>query len=546
TLAAVRKLRAEVIDPKVAEHQGRLFKTMGDGFLVEFPSVVNAVACAAAIQKAMVTRNTDLAEDRQIQLRIGIHLGDVISEDGDVYGDGVNVAARIEGLAPPGGIAVSAMVHDNVGGRLDLAFEDMGEQQLKNIVQAVRTYLVRTNAAAAAPRPNLSPSDKPSIAVLPFANMSGDPEQEYFADGISEDIITDLSRFRTLFVIARNSSFAFKGRAVDVKQIGHELGVRYVVEGSVRKMGGQVRITAQLIESEHGHHIWSERFDRRIEDLFAVQDEVTQTIVATLTGRLEDAEMRSVRLRRTTSMPAYDCVLRGVELLRGYGDDNNTRARELFEEAVALDPGFPLAHAYLGLSLLVENRYGSAPQAVKDRALDHALTAVRLEPREGRCHHFLGEVYGFRGEFDQAIEHHERALALNPNDANVIAGYGGMLATAGRAAEGAREIQRAMRLNPYHPEWYWVGLAIALYADRRYEECLKANDKIRAGKHHWQLARTAACLTQLGRAEEARQVVTEILRIKPDFRLRQEMPPYKFKADYDHLFDAMRKAGLPE
>ena len=356
-----------------SEHQGRLFKSMGDGFLVEFPSVVNAVACAAAVQKAMIARNADIPEDRKVELRIGVHLGDVIAEGGDVYGDGVNVAARIESLAPAGGIAISGMVHDNIGNRLDLAFKDIGEQQLKNIAREVRVYLVRLNSNAATSQPKLTLPDKPSIAVLPFANMSGDAEQEYFADGISEDIITDLSRFRTLFVIARNSSFAYKGRSVDVKQIGRELGVRYVVEGSVRKLGGQVRITAQLIDTQHGHHIWSERFDRKIDDLFTVQDEVTQTIVATLTGRLEEAEIKEVARRRTSSMPAYDCLLRGVELLRGYGEGNNRHARELFEQAISLDPEFALAHAYLALSLLVENRYGSAPQLIKDRALESRI-----------------------------------------------------------------------------------------------------------------------------------------------------------------------------
>ena len=275
-LAAVRKLRAEVIDPKVAEHQGRLFKSMGDGFLVEFPSVVNAVACAAAIQTAMAARNADQPDDRQLQLRIGVHLGDVISEGGDVYGDGVNVAARIEGLAPPGGVAVSAMVHDNVGSRLDLAFEDMGEQQLKNIAKPLRVYRLAASTRPAAPAAVVERT-KPSIAVLPFTNMSGDAEQEYFSDGITEDIITELSRFRNLFVIARNSSFTYKGRAVDVKKVGQELGVAYVLEGSVRRAGNRVRITAQLIDAETGNHVWADRFDRELTDVFAVQDEITSS-----------------------------------------------------------------------------------------------------------------------------------------------------------------------------------------------------------------------------------------------------------------------------
>ena len=311
-------------------------------------------------------------------------------------------------------------------------------------------------------------------------------------------------------------------------------------------MGGRVRITAQFIDAGSGSHLWSERYDKNIDDLFDVQDEITKTIVASVTGRLEDTEIARARKRATGNIEAYDVLLRGIAEFRSFEGGANRRARELFEQAIQLDPEFALAHAYLALSLLVEGGYGRAPQALKDRALDHGLIAIRLEPREGRCHHCLGRVYNYRGEFDLSIEHHERALALNPNDANVMAGFGSILALVGRAAEGIQQIEQAMRLNPYHPDWYWGGLAIALYADRRYEECLKVNDKIRAGKHHWQLARTAACLTQLGQLDEARQVVAEILRIKPDFHLREEMPLYKYTADADHLYDAMRKAGLPE
>jgi len=311
-------------------------------------------------------------------------------------------------------------------------------------------------------------------------------------------------------------------------------------------MNSRVRVTTQLIDAETGSHIWSERFDKNIEELFDVQDEITKTIVATVTGRLEDTEIARARKRATGSIEAHDLLLRGIAEFRSFESGANRRARELFEQATNLDPEFALAHAYLALSLLVEGGYGSASQSLKDRALDHALTAVHLEPRESRCHHFLGRVYGYRGEFDLAVEHHERALALNPNDANVMASFGSILAVIGRADEGVQQIEKAMKLNPYHPEWYWGGLAIALFAARRYEECLKANDKIRAGKHHWQMARTAACLAQLGRLDEAHEVVAEILRIKPDFHLREEMPLYKYKADADHLYDAMRKAGLPE
>ena len=307
--------------------------------------------------------------------------------------------------------------------------------------------------------------------------MSGDAEQQYFSDGITEDIITELSRSRSLFVIARNSSFQYRDKAVDVRRIARELGVRYVVEGSVRKMGSRIRITAQLIDAIAGDHLWSERFDREIEELFDVQDELTQTIVATVAGRLEDAEIGMATNKRTESLPAYHCLLRGIQHLRGYGADDNRLARELFEKAVALDPRYALAHAYLALSLMVENHYGAASDAIKQRALDTATTAVHLDPRESRCHTFLGQVYRFRNEYDQAISHLERGVVLNPNDAIGIAHLAGVFGVAGRAEEGVEMIRRAIRLDPYQ-KFVWGTLALCLYFVGRYEEALAASRKI--------------------------------------------------------------------
>ncbi|EHK55580.1 adenylate/guanylate cyclase domain-containing protein [Allomesorhizobium alhagi] len=358
TLAVLKERRKTVLEPIVRSHEGRIVKVMGDGVLMEFASAVNAVGAALELQEKMAEANTLLNEDRRIFLRIGINLGDIICEGSDVYGDGVNIAARLEALAEPGGICLSAKVRDETRGRLELAFEDMREQQLKNIANPVRVFRVADWAISAAVGPSLSLPDKPSIAVLPFTNMSGDPEQQYFSDGITEDIITELSRSRALFVIARNSSFQYRDKAVDVRRVGRDLGVRYVFEGSVRKMGSRIRITAQLIDAVPGNHLWSERFDRGIEELFDVQDELTQTIVATVAGRLEDAEIRMAANKRTDSLPAYDCLLRGIQRLRGYDPDDNRLARELFEQAVVLDPRYALAHAYLALSLLVENHYG--------------------------------------------------------------------------------------------------------------------------------------------------------------------------------------------
>ena len=311
--------------------------------------------------------------------------------------------------------------------------------------------------------------------------MSGDAEQQYFSDGITEDIITELSRSRSLFVIARNSSFQYRDKAVDVRRIARDLGVRYVVEGSVRKMGSRIRITAQLIDAVPGNHLWSERFDRSIEELFDVQDEVTQTIVATITGRLEDAEIRIATSKRTDSLPAYDYLLRGIQHLRGYGADDNRRARELFEKAVALDPRYALALAYLALSLLVENHYGAAPETIKQRALDVALDAVRMDPLEGRCHSFLGQIYRFRDQYDVAISHLERGVELNPNDATSIVQLGAVLGICGRAEEGIELVRRAIRLDPY-VNFAWGSLAICLYLVGRYDEALAASRKLGRGK----------------------------------------------------------------
>ncbi len=546
TLAVLKQRRVEILDPAVRAHGGRIVKLMGDGVLLEFASAVNAVKAALELQTKFTQANQAVREPRHIVLRIGINLGDVIGEGSDIYGDGVNIAARLEVLAQPGGICISAKVHEEVRGKIDAAFADMGEQLLKNIATPVRAYRVGYAAAASAAGSAHTLSDKPSLAVLPFANMSGDGQQQYFSDGITEDIITELSRFRSLLVIARNSSFQYRDKGVDVRRVGRELGVRYVVEGSVRKMGGKVRITAQLIDAPSANHLWSERYDRGIGDLFAVQDEVTRTIVATVTGRVEDAEIRSAAGKRTIMPQAHDCLLRGIEHFRGYGADDNRLARELFEQAVALDPRFGLAHAYLAMALLAEKGYGNAPAAAKERALACALTAVRLDPGEARCHQFLGVAYRFRDEYDLAIRHLERAAALNPNDDSGMTQLAAVLAVCGRAEEAIDLIRQAMRLNPFHPDWYWKIFGNALYTARRYEEALEAHRRIAVNKRPWYIARVAACLAQLGRHEDARAEAAEVLRLKPDFRISVELPHYKNPADADHVREGLRKAGLPE
>ena len=422
----------------------------------------------------------------------------------------------------------------------------MGEKMLKNIAKPVHVFRIADSAGPVPVGPPLSLPDKPSIAVLPFTNLSGEPEHRYFSDGITEDIITELSRSRSLFVIARNSSFQYRDKSVDVRRIARDLGVRYVVEGSVRKMGNRIRITAQLIEAISGNHLWSERFDRGIVELFDVQDELTQTIVATVAGRLEDAEIRTATAKRTESLPAYDCLLRGIQHLRGYGADDNRLARELFEQAVALDPHYALGHAYLALSLVVENGYDAAPDAIKQRSLDIATAAVRMDPRESRCHTFLGQVYRFRDEYDMAISHLERGVELNPNDAVGLLHLASVLGISGRAEEGIELARQAIRLDPYMQLSGWGTLGICFYVLRRYDEALAASRKVGRNKSAWQMAREAACLAQLGRLDEAHAQAAEVLRRKPGFSVQAEMPHYRFPADADHLREGLLKAGLPE
>ncbi len=544
TLSSLKHRRKAIVEPIVRRFEGRIVKVMGDGVLLEFASAVNAVKAALEIQEGMDDANGFLEQDRRIQLRIGVNLGDIVGEGSDIYGDGVNIAARLEALAEPGAICVSAKVREEVRGREHYPFEDMGEVALKNIAKPVHVFRLSGRALPTLSEPPPLP-EKPSVAILPFDNLSGDPEQQYFSDGISEDIITELSRSRSLFVIARNSSFQYRGKSVDVRRVSRELGVRYVVEGSVRKMGKRIRITAQLIDAGLGNHLWSERFDRRIEELFDVQDELTNTIVATLTGRLEDAEIRTASNKPTESLAAYDCLLAGIQHLRGIGMENNRRARELFEQAVVLDPNYGLAHAYLGLALLIENGHGNAPDLVKRRALDVATTAVRLDPRESRCQTFLGQVYRLCGEYDLAIAHLENGIVLNPNDAVGLVHLAAALGVVGRAEEGIEMAGRAIRLDPY-VKFGWGTMAVCLYLLRRYEEALAANRKLRHEMSPWVMAREAACLAQLGRLDEARAQAAEVLRRKPGFSVRAEMPHYKYPADAEHLREGLLKAGLPE
>jgi adenylate cyclase len=380
TLARLKTHRRELIDPKIAEHRGRVVKTTGDGILIEFPSAVAALRCAIEVQRAMAERNASEAEDRRIEFRMGVHQGDIVVEDGDILGDGVNIAARLEALAEPGGICVSQRIHEDAIGKVDAIFEDMGEQQLKNITRPVRAYRVQHGATSAKERPLLALPDKPSIAVLPFQNMSGDLDQEYFADGITEDITTALSRLRWFFVIARNSSFTYKGKVVDVRTVGRELGVRYVLEGSVRKGGDRVRITAQLIDAVTGNQIWAERYDREVADIFALQDEITSNVVATIEPQLYSAEDVRAKRKPAENLDAWDCVARALSLIMKFTKHDNAAAQELLRRAIAIDPAYARAYSLLALSLSLANSWGWEPsESVLTPAWDAAQKAVRLD-----------------------------------------------------------------------------------------------------------------------------------------------------------------------
>jgi adenylate cyclase len=383
TLAALRAVRRELSDPKIAEHRGRIVKTTGDGLLVEFASVVDAVRCAVEVQHEMAARNAAVPAERPIEFRMGINVGDIIIEDGDIFGDGVNIAARLEALAEPGGICLSAAAHEQVRDRLDIAFEDLGEQQVKNIARPVRTYRVALGASPRAALPVRAPlplPDKPSIAVLPFANMSGDSEQEYFADGMVEEIITALSRIRWLFIIARNSSFTYKGRAVDVKQVGRELGVRYVLEGSVRKAGGRVRITAQLVEAETGTHLWADRFDGSLEDVFELQDKIAISVAGVIEPALQAAEMRRSMARPTTDLSAYDLYLRAAAVFYPITRERVFQALGLLEQAIAIDRDYAPALAWAAICHLVlfTQTWVEEAETSRRKAADLARQALQM------------------------------------------------------------------------------------------------------------------------------------------------------------------------
>jgi adenylate cyclase len=557
TLARLKTHRLELIDPALAKNRGRLIKTAGDGMLVEFASVADAVACAVEIQRRMARRNADVAAARQIQFRIGINLGDVISEDGDIFGDGVNVAARLEELAEPGGVCVSGAIRDQVGARLGVAFDDLGEQSVKNLARPIRIYRVRLGEEALAPSPAPGETarttlgavtDKPSIAVLPFVNMSGDPEQEFFADGLTEDIITALSRFRDLFVISRNSAFVHKGKAVKVQEVAREFGVQYVVEGSVRKVANRVRITVQLIDGESDRHVWAERYDRELEDIFAIQDEVTAAIVATLPGRVEAATHDRAKRKPTDNMAAYECLLAGKVLHHRSTREDNAEAQRVLERAITLDPKYAHAHAWKACVLGQAWVYGWCEDrdATFRRVGEELEIAQALDDNDSDVHRIFAAWNLTQHRFDRAMYHQERALGLNPNNDLIVVQQGELLTWLGRPEDGIEWIRKAMRLNPYHPERYWNHLGRAYFAAQRYAEALEAFARISRPDHTHHAFLAAAC-AQMGDEVAARAHAREVMARQPEFSVDAYLATlhYKRESDRAHHREGLLKAALP-
>ena len=547
TLARLKAQRKEIIEPLIAAHRGRIVKLMGDGLLVEFASVVDATHCAVDWQDAVAKAEADRAEGARLRYRIGINLGDVIVDGGDIYGDGVNVAARLEALAEPGGIYLSEDAYRQIRGKSDIRFEDLGKRDLKNVAEPLGVFRVLREKLRSAPAKSTF-IDKPSIAVLPFTNMSGDPEQEYFSDGITEDIITELSRFRSLFVIARNSSFAYKGRAVDMREIGRELGARYVTEGSVRRAGNRARVTAQLIDSRSGSHLWAERYDRELEDIFSVQDEITRRIVASLAPRIEAEALELAKRKPPEDMRAYDYFLRAKPLIETPRDGADlSQAREYCNRAIEIDPSYARAHAQKAFTYIIgiQLMEGGDVKEWRRLALDCAETAVALDPMDGFCHWTLGEAAFQARQQDRALDHMARALALNPNDADVLAISGYMHALTGEPETGLRQMGMAIERNPLVPRWYHWLRGIILFMLGRYDEALRAFN-LYSPPNPSILRWRAISLVQLGRVDEARGEIRALLSIQPNATLGQIRQWVDYVPDLEGHLDALRQAGLPE
>jgi len=558
TLAALSALRRDLIDPRIAAHHGRIVKLMGDGMLAEFSSVVNAVRFAVEVQQAVAGRNAEPRQEQRIEFRVGINLGDVVIDGDDIHGDGVNVAARLEGIAEPGGICISGSVHEQVRDRLDLAFTDMGEQTVKNIDRPVQVW--RWADVATAPMVSLpearnptAPRDKPSIAVLPFDNMSGDSELEFFADGLAEDILTMLSKVSALFVIARNSTFAYKGQAPDVRRVGEELGVRYALEGSVRKGGDRLRITGQLIDSRDGSHVWAETYNRTIADVFDLQDDITKEIVTALRVQLTDGEAAQVWSRGTDNIEAWKCMIQAVETILRFSAGDNAEARKLAERAAGIDPGYAMAWAVVGTTYWYEARIAFAEgeeERLIAKAEECAVKALALDDTDSWTLVLNSAVFLSRGRHDEAVASARRGIERHPGSAQLRSFLGFCLLPAGQPEEALKLFDDAIRLDPLHPTWYLPVMARAHDAAGDPEKAIELAEESLAREHNNfpALLHLTSLYARAGRDAEARDAATDVLRLAPNFTVALAG---KWLQTRDETFAAifaegLRKAGLPK
>ena len=548
-------------DPKISEYRGKVVKHTGDGVLAEFGSVVDAVRCAIEVQRGMAEQNAAMPQVKRIEFRIGIHVGDIIVDDNDIFGDGVNIAARLEGIAEPGGICISDDAQRQVRGKVDFAFEDMGPQNLKNIVEPMRAWRLRMNASGSAAAPIEPPvestqalalPDKPSIAVLPFENMSGDPEQEYFADGMVEEIITALSRFKWLFVIARNSSFTFKGKTVDIKEVGRRLGVRYVLEGSVRKASGKVRISGQLIDALTGTHIWADRFERDLTDIFDLQDEITVAVVSAIQPKLLQTEIAMATRRRPENLTAYDCYLRARQQFYSSTREAVAETIRLADRALELDPRFGLVAALAGASHMQNVLWGYAadPQFDRKEAVRLCRLALSLDDSDADILAWAAVISAFMvGDHESAIELADRAVALNPNSYQAWGCRGHVYRVAGLPEEAVRSFERAIRMSPVDPLLHvaFAGMGLAFIELGRFDEAIVAGKKALRQNPSFSAAYRclASAFAHLGRAAEAREAAARVFEVDPGFTISAWIARGG-QSNAKLLMEGLRKAGLPE
>ncbi len=555
TLATLNAYR-QVIDGLIADHHGRVFGSAGDSVIAEFASPVEAVRCALEIQTELEGRNLDLAENHRMRFRIGVNLGDVMAEGDNLFGDGVNVAARLEELAKPSEVCISVKVHDEVAGKIDGTFTDTGDHRVKNIARPVRVW--RWSATAIAPGTtqefSLPLPDKPSIAVLPFTNMSGDPEQDYFSDGITEDIITALSKIRWFFVIARNTTFTYKSQAVDVKQVAGQLGVRYVLDGSSRKGGNRIRVAAQLIDAASGHQIWAERYDRVMEDIFTVQDEITEAIVAAIAPELGKAEQQRATTKKSENLNVWEVYQRGMWHLYQRTKDSLAEARRLFEAALSMDPGLSPACSGLVDAYYYEVVLGLAdsPEENRDEALQVARRAVELDPDDAAAHCAMGKARIVRREHALAVSDLQLAIDLNPNLAWAHYGLGAAAVFSGQADQAIIHLERAIRLSPrdQHMGSFMVRLSEAYLVKQDYRDTVEwARKALQQQGFQWsRYAALLAGLGFLGERAESRRVLEECLAQRPDFSVSMVRNGHLYTnaGALDHYLEGLRKAGVPD